>query len=98
MVALVSPPTTAEEASPATVAPYQADVLALFQGLLPLEFFWAALRQAGVRENNRTYHSAVVVWLMIWQRLQVLGTQESAVLELLGGLPRSFWPDPCKRV
>jgi putative transposase len=76
----------------------QADVLALFQKLLPLEFFWAALKQAEVKENNRPYNSAVVVWLTIWQRLQAQGTLETAVLELLGGLPPSFWPQPCKRV
>jgi hypothetical protein len=79
------------------VAPYQADALALFQQLLPGEFFLAALKQAGVRENNRVYTSAVVVWLMICQRLQAQGTLESAVLELLG-LPSSFWPQPCERV
>lgn len=79
-------------------ASHEADVLALFQQLLPVEFFWAALKQAKVRENNRVYSSAVVVWLMIWQRLQAQGTLESAVLELLGGLPGSFWPRPCKRV
>jgi len=95
---LVSPPATAPEASGAAVAPYKADVLALFQKLLPLEFFWAARKQAKVRENNRVYHSAVVVWLMIGQRLQAQGTLESAVLELLGGLPSSFWPQPCKRL
>ncbi|MBI3694934.1 MAG: IS4 family transposase [Acidobacteria bacterium] len=71
--------------------------MALFQALLPLEFFWAALKQAGVRENNRVYHSAVVVWLMICQRLRAPGTLESAVLELRG-LSDSFWPHPCKRL
>jgi hypothetical protein len=95
---LVSSPATAREASGAVPTPYKADVSALFQRLLPIEFFWAALKQAKVRENNRVYTSAVVVWLMICQRLQAQGTLESAVLELLGGLPRSFWPMPCKRV
>jgi len=95
---LVSPSATAVEAGGAVAAPYEADVLALFQQLLPFEFFWAALKQAKVRENNRVYSSGVVVWLMIWQRLQAQGTLESAVLELLGGLPSSFWPQPCKRV
>jgi hypothetical protein len=80
------------------VAPYRADVLALFQKLLPVEVFWAALAQAKVRENNRVYTSAVVVWLMICQRLHAQGTLESAVLELLRGLPSSFWPQPCKRL
>ncbi|MGO9255322.1 MAG: IS4 family transposase [Bryobacteraceae bacterium] len=97
---LVSPSATAPEASGVAVAPYKADVLALFQQLLPAEFFLAALKQAKVRENNRVYTSAVVVWLMICQRLQVQrqGTLEGAVLELLGGLPSSFWPQPCKRL
>jgi hypothetical protein len=72
--------------------------MALFQQLLPLDVFWAALKQAKVRENNRVYNSSVVVWLMICQRLQEQGTLESAVLELLGGLPDSFWPYPCKRL
>lgn len=95
---LVSPPATALEASGVAVAPYKADVLALFQKLLPVEVFLAALKQAQVRENNRVYNSAVVVWLMICQRLQAQGTLESAVLELLGGLHSSFWPQPCKRL
>ena len=51
----------------------------LFQRLQPLSFFWAALSQAQVRENNRLYHSGVVVWLMICQRLLVRGTLESGV-------------------
>jgi putative transposase len=95
---LVCSPTTAREVSDAIPTPYKADVSALFQQLLPIEFFWAALKQAKVRENNRVYTSAVVVWLMICQRLQAQGTLESAVLELLGGLPRGFWPMPCKRL
>jgi hypothetical protein len=76
----------------------QSNVLSLFQQLLPMEVFWAALRQAQVRENNRVYSSAVVVWLMIFQRLHAQGTLENAVWELLGGLPSSFWPTPCKRL
>jgi len=96
---LVSPANAELETSGAVVAPCKADVLTLFQQLLPLPFFWAALERAKIRENNRVYNSAVVVWLMIFQRLQAQGTLESAVLELLcGGLPGSFWPKPCKRV
>ncbi len=95
---LVSSPTTARETSGAVDTPYKVDVSALFLRLLPVEFFWAALTQAKVRENNRVYTSAVVVWLMICQRLQAQGTLQSAVLELLGGLPGGFWPMPCKRL
>jgi hypothetical protein len=76
----------------------RADVWSLFQRLLPESFFWAALSQAHVRENNRVYHSGVVVWLMICQRLLARGTLESAVLELVSELPASFWPHPCRRL
>src|ERR1700723_2286560 len=62
---LVSPPAAAPDASSAVAALEKADVLALFQQLLPLPIFWAALKQAKVRENNRVYTSAVVVWLMV---------------------------------
>jgi hypothetical protein len=82
-----------------TTRPAEAvDLRGLYQQLLPLEFFWGALRQAQKREYNRVYHSGVVIWLMICQRLQAQGTLEKAVAELLAGLPESFWPDPCKRV
>jgi len=77
---------------------WNVDWLSLFQQLLPAEFVAAALRRAEVRENNRVYTSAVVMWLMIWQRLQSQGTLEVAVLELLRSLPSSFWSQPCKRL
>jgi hypothetical protein len=95
---IVSPVASALEADGATITLDQADVLALFQLLLPCEVFWAALKQAKVRENNRVYTSKVVLWLMICQRLQAQGTLESAVLVLLAGLPGRFWPQPCKRL
>jgi hypothetical protein len=38
------------------------------------------------------------MWLLVLQRLQGGGSLQSAVLELLRGLPASFWPRPCKRV
>ena len=76
----------------------ETDVFKAFQRLLPAEFIAQALRQANVRENNRVYTSAVVMWLMVWQRLQSEGTLEAAVLELLRSLPSSFWSKPCKRL
>ena len=48
-------------------------MLALFQQLLPVQVFVAALAQAKVREHNRVYNSAVVVWLMISLCLSQLG-------------------------
>jgi hypothetical protein len=38
------------------------------------------------------------MWLLVVQRLRGGAPLEAAVLELLGGLPVSFWPRPCKRV
>ena len=75
-----------------------ADVLSLYQRLLPAEFFDQLRQEEKLRENKRVYHHRVVVWLMIAQRLQGNGTLETAVLELLRGLPASFWPNPCKRL
>lgn len=75
-----------------------ADVRTLFQQLLPAAFVTGALLQAGIREYSRIYTSLVVMWLMVWQRLQAAGTLQTAVLELLHGLPASFWRQPCKRL
>jgi Transposase DDE domain len=44
------------------------------------------------------YSPLVVLWLLVAQRLQGGASLESAVLEMLGGLPASFWPQPCKRI
>ena len=40
----------------------------------------------------------VVLWLLIVQRLQGAAPLEAAVVELLRGLPATFWPTPCKRM
>ena len=56
-----------------------------------------AYRQAGVHHHNRVYAPLVVLWLLVMQRLQG-GTLQTAVFELLRGLPASFWPCPCKRI
>ena len=76
----------------------KADALSLYQQLLPAEFLDQVRKKAGIRENNRIYTIPVVMWLMIVQRLQSNASQETAVLELLRGLPASFWPQPCKRL
>ncbi len=73
-------------------------MLTLYQQLLPAEFFDELRQEENLRQNNRVYTHAVVMWLMIAQRLQNSGTLESGVLELLRGLPDSFWPNPCKRL
>lgn len=38
------------------------------------------------------------MWLLVLQRLEGGAPLEAAVLELLRGLPESFWPQPCKRI
>ena len=78
------------------VAP--ATVLSLYMRLLPAEFFTQVRENETLRrQNNRVYTHAVVIWLMILQRLSG-GTLETAVLELLRTLPPEFWPQPCKRL
>jgi len=69
-----------------------------FQQLLSAEFLHQALSQAGVKSNNSVYSPLVVLWLLVAQRLQFGASMEAAVLELLHGLPASFWPRPCKRI
>ncbi len=75
-----------------------ADVLVLYLRLLPVAFLQQIRQKEKLRENNRVYNQSVVMWLMIAQRLQGGGTLETGVLELLVGLPSSFWPKPCKRL
>jgi len=40
----------------------------------------------------------VALWLLVVQRLHGGSSLETAVIELLRGLPASFWPRPCKRI
>jgi hypothetical protein len=71
---------------------WKGDVLALFQHLLSAEFLLGALHKAGASENNRVYTSAVVMWLMIWQRraerdadVRGVGVARGTAGELLAG-------------
>jgi hypothetical protein len=61
-------------------------------------FLKEAQRQLGVRQHNRVYSPLVVLWLLVLQRLHGGAPLDAAVLELLRGLPSSFWPRPCKRM
>jgi len=76
----------------------KSDALSLFQRLLPASFLQPFEKRPGKRRNNRIYTFQVVMWLLIAQRLQPLASLGTAVLELLRGLPSSFWPQPCQRV
>jgi Transposase DDE domain len=73
-------------------------VLPLFQRLLPFDFLQQAEKQADVRRHNSLYSALVVLWLLVLQRLYGGVPLEATVLQLLLGLPASFWPNPCKRV
>jgi hypothetical protein len=84
--------------SQASPEPWNADALSLYRRLLPAAFWDLRRREADLRQNNRVYTLAVVTWLMISQWLQSHSPLEHAVLELLRGLPASFWPQPCKRL
>ena len=44
------------------------------------------------------YSPLVVLWLLVAQRLRAGASLQVAVIELLQGLPASFWPRPCKRI
>lgn len=70
----------------------------MFQNLLPVEFVDQSQANSGVRRNASLYTPRVVLWLLVAQRLAGGAPLETAVLELLRGLPASFWPRPCKRV
>jgi hypothetical protein len=72
--------------------------LSLFQHLLPAGFLQKALKDAGVRRHNGIYSPLVVLWLLTAQRLHGGAPLEAAVLELLRGLPASFWSRRCKRL
>jgi hypothetical protein len=65
---------------------------------LPAAFVDQAHKAGGGRHNNSIYSPLVVMWLLITQRLCGGASLEAAVLELLRGLPASFWPQPCKRL
>jgi len=65
---------------------------------LPAGFLQSALQEAGLRRHNGIYSPLVILWLLVWQRLEGGAPLETAVLELLRGLPASFWPRPCKRM
>jgi putative transposase len=83
---------------PPTPPNWPTDVLSLYQRLLPAPFLQQLQDAAGVRQNNRVYTFLVVMWLLILQRLHGGASLQQAVLELLRGLPASFWPHPCKRL
>jgi hypothetical protein len=82
--------------APAPEPVWKSDALSLYRRLLPAAFLESLPEPK--RQNNRVYTAVVVMWLLIAQRLKPLASLETAVLELLRGLPASFWPQPCQRL
>lgn len=85
-------------AAPSDAGAGHRDVLSLFLRLLPSAFLNGRRRQAGLRQNNRVYTVAVVLWLFVLQRLLRHASMETVVFELLRTTPAAFWPRPCKRL
>ena len=70
----------------------------MYQRVLPDDFVTEALAEQQREQNNRIYSARVVMWLMMQQRLQGNASMRTAVLEVVRGLPMSFWPQPCRRL
>jgi hypothetical protein len=78
--------------------PPPADVQLLFLRLFSAAFFARQMENAQRRQSARVYTAGVVVWLMVAQRLNGLGSLQTSVLELMVGLPEAFWDQPCQRL
>src|ERR1700691_6147850 len=80
-------------ASPAS----SVELLCLFERLAPNSLFADLIPEKGVGSGKGIYSFAVVIWLMIVQRLHTKGTLSSALQQLLQVRPVNLLPD-CKRV
>jgi hypothetical protein len=70
-------------------------VLALYLRLAPITFF--AQSNSKQRRHRCIFSLPVVIWLMIFQRLQDRRTLVAAVQHVIRGLPPKLNPRPCKR-
>jgi putative transposase len=78
-------------------SPCTADVLCLFERIAPQAWFENLTPATGCGSRRGIYSLAVVIWLMIVQRLQAKGTLGSALQQLLQNRPINLLPS-CKRV
>lgn len=69
----------------------------LYQRVAPSEFFAERCRHYGLPLRSRVYSAAVVLWMMIYQRLHAKGTQAAAVQGVLAGGARGLLVS-CRRV
>jgi len=80
-------------ASPAS----SVELLCLFERLIPPALLADLIPQRGAGSGKGIFSFAVVIWLMIVQRLHAKGTLSSALQQLLQIRPGNLLPD-CKRV
>src|SRR6266852_7977893 len=78
-------------------SPCSANVLCLFERIAPASWFQDMVPDTGPGSRRGIYSLAVVVWLMIVQRLHTKGTLGSALQQLLQNRPGNLLP-ACKRV
>ena len=78
-------------------SPCTADVLCLFERIAPESWFEDLTPTTGFGSRRGIYSFAVVIWLMIVQRMQAKGTLGSALQQLLQNRPVNLLPS-CKRV
>jgi len=72
--------------------------LALYQQAAPQEFFDQLRAELNLRCRHGVFTLAVVIWLMIFQRLHPKGTLSVAVQEAVRQLPAGLVGRPCKRL
>lgn len=78
-------------------SPGFADILDLYQRVLSAGVLEYLQNQAGMKIRRGVYSGAVVLWLMILQRLHPLGTLSAAVQLLIQGAAGPLMQD-CRRV
>ncbi len=78
-------------------SPCPADLLCLFERIAPPSWFQDLVPKTGPGSRQGIYSFAVVIWLMIVQRLHAKGTLGSALQQFLQSRPGNLLP-PCKRV
>jgi hypothetical protein len=78
-------------------SPNPLDVLSLFRTVVPKAFFLEICKRLEVRFGSGIYNMAVVVWLMILQRLQAQKTLLAVVQSLRQGQALQVLGS-CKRV
>lgn len=75
-----------------------SSVLELFLKVVSIAFFAQLLQFSKQRRNRGVFTLPVVIWLMIFQRLDGKGTLQAAVQEVVRGLPAALIPHPSKRL